>query len=319
MAFETGTATDHVDLYNKLYTFLTSHTDLVTASQEWSEVWGHADLVHPVVEGGGPSQFMLKGPGLAGLDEVFVSFNLLEDDTNDIYGIQIRGHDAVKATGLDYADHVNTSGYVFVPLSSTTMTYWFVANGRRLVVVVKVSTVFEAGYAGLFQPFSTPAGYPYPMCVGGSAIEILRWSDENYYHTHFANPGPRFSPGITGWSNRAEGATLRVRLPGGSWEAFRNNDTGQGSVFPWRAEAQDDNFLLQSRPLLGGGYALTPASLVIDATAARGALGALEGVYHVPGFGNAAENTLTIVGVDHLVVQNAFRSGFEDYWALALE
>ena len=38
MAVEIGSATDHEDLFNKLYTFLTSHADLVNAGQQWERV-----------------------------------------------------------------------------------------------------------------------------------------------------------------------------------------------------------------------------------------------------------------------------------------
>jgi hypothetical protein len=44
----------------------------------------------------------------------------------------------------------------------------------------------------------------------------------------------------------------------------------------------------------------------------------LEGVYHVSGFNNAAENLITGGGVDHLVVQNVYRTSVRDYWALRL-
>ena len=35
-------------------------------------------------------------------------------------------------------------------------------------------------------------------------------------------------------------------------------------------------------------------------------------------FANAAENLITVGGLDHLVVQNVYRSDFGDYWAMSL-
>ena len=40
--------------------------------------------------------------------------------------------------------------------------------------------------------------------------------------------------------------------------------------------------------------------------------------YAVPGYANAAENIINVGGVDHLVVQDVFRTGYSDYWALKL-
>jgi hypothetical protein len=47
-------------------------------------------------------------------------------------------------------------------------------------------------------------------------------------------------------------------------------------------------------------------------------LGELDGAYFIPGFGQAAENIVTISGQDYLVVQNIFRTTSDAYWALKL-
>ena len=44
----------------------------------------------------------------------------------------------------------------------------------------------------------------------------------------------------------------------------------------------------------------------------------MDGCYAVPGFNNTAENIISINGIDHLVVQEVFRTGYSDYWALKL-
>jgi hypothetical protein len=47
--------------------------------------------------------------------------------------------------------------------------------------------------------------------------------------------------------------------------------------------------------------------------------GILDGAYRCQGVNNAAENLITVSSVDHLVVQNVYRTDFNDYWAIALE
>lgn len=48
-------------------------------------------------------------------------------------------------------------------------------------------------------------------------------------------------------------------------------------------------------------------------------LGELDGVYYVPGFDNAVENTVTIDGKQHVVFQDVARTGFNDYYALRMD
>ena len=59
-----------------------------------------------------------------------------------------------------------------------------------------------------------------------------------------------------------------------------------------------------------GSYPLLPFIL--------SGLGEMDGCYAVPGFNNAAENIISVGGIDHLVVQDVFRTGYSDYWALKL-
>ena len=59
-----------------------------------------------------------------------------------------------------------------------------------------------------------------------------------------------------------------------------------------------------------GSYPLLPFVLA--------GLGEMDGCFAVPGYANAAENIVTVGGVNHLVVQDVFRTGYSDYWALRL-
>ena len=59
-----------------------------------------------------------------------------------------------------------------------------VANGRRIVVVVKTGTYYECVHLGLFLPYATPAQYPYPLVVGGSYNGSTRWSNAYTYRNH---------------------------------------------------------------------------------------------------------------------------------------
>jgi hypothetical protein len=55
---------------------------------------------------------------------------------------------------------------------------------------------------------------------------------------------------------------------------------------------------------------------VILADGTPNVYGELDGVFALTGFGNGAENTVTIGGVVHYVVQNVFRTDQLDYFAI---
>ncbi|MCI1193892.1 hypothetical protein MOJ79_18865, partial [Calidifontimicrobium sp. SYSU G02091] len=61
-------------------------------------------------------------------------------------------------------------------------------------------------------------------------------------------------------------------------------------------------------------YALYPVMLY-DAT---NMYGVLDGIYHITGFNNGVENTLTIGGKNYVVIQDVWRTGFGDYIAMEL-
>ncbi|MCE8012896.1 hypothetical protein [Billgrantia desiderata] len=324
MAVEIGTATDHVDLYNKLYQFLTGNAELVAAGQNWQRVWGNAPPYAADFAGAGQgSDIVLKGPGLAGLDEIYVGMRLEHDPAVDYFGIWFAGAQGIVPSATSFSAHVNSAPRMHMPVFDQTSPYWFVANGRRFVVVVKVSTTFVASYQGFFLPYATPSEYPYPMISSGCSRTARRWSDEAPSHTHFCMPGYIHRDGSTtytyeNYTTASYNGTVQVMSPSGEWVMF-NNVNNEYRVFPWAQPAGGVDFVGNQRSLFGGGHMLYPATLLSTGSRLRGTLGVFEGVYHVSGFGNAAENILTLGGVDHLVVQNMFRTGFTDYWALALQ
>lgn len=317
MAVEIGTATDHVDLYNKLYTFLTSNADLVAAGQNWTLAWSHPSASYPYAPGQTTSDIVLKGPGNAGLDQVFVGMRLVEDLNNDRQGMWFSGCQGLIETNTAYSAHFNSVRPMHVPLYDQATPYWFVANGRRFIVVAKISTTYVACYEGLFLPYATPEEYPYPMISSGCSATQRRWSDEDIAHTHFCMPYDNWTSTYynhpTGIPDTVDGR-LYFMTPGGVWVGANNRRTDI-HVFPWVSAS----FVSTQQTLLGGGHMLTPATLLAFDQKITATVGVLEGVFHVPGFGNAAENLVNVGGVDHLVVQNMFRTDFTDYWALRLE
>jgi hypothetical protein len=207
-----------------------------------------------------------------------------------------------------------------VPLwNSGDLPFWLVVSSSRIVLVVKVGPVYEALYLGYLQRYGTPGQWPYPLAVGSSATNAFRYSHTGAEHTHFVDPFGD-NNGSTHYS------TLRVRDAAGAWQAVTNSHPSTGAnqldtpgVWPFNARNCAD-LCTALRPALDGSYTLQPVVVTMDGQSgrARAIYGTLDGVRQVAGAGNASENTITDGGDTYLVVQNAFRTGAGDFWALKL-
>lgn len=330
MAYATGTAANHTDLFNKLVAFLKTNAALVSASQNWSQVWAA-----PV---GAPNltDVVLSGPGLSGTDSVLVGLSLVADVPNDRFAIKMRGMTGTIASANSIAGHVGVSEEVGFYADSNPMTYWFMANGRRFMVVVKIATVFEAAYAGFFLPYALPANYPYPMFIGGTHGYQIRTNENSWRsvvdsHSHFSYPHQE-------WLGGGNGSTSAYMLdPLGQWLPVANTSGGDVATphcvigpHDFGDEELDvqrstyygamgyDTLRRQITQNFGGGFPLTPLTIVQDQPQNQ-EYGILQGAYHVPGVGNSSENIVQVGGVNHLVVQNVFRTDIGSLWAAALE
>lgn len=336
MAYETGTATDADDLFAKIQSFLKTNVDLVAATQEWTEAWNGTSV-------GEPDDIVLRGPGLASADDVYIGLSLFKDATNDLYDIRMTGMTGILGSGAtSYRDHIGTSpAPVKICIFDSAMEYWIVANGRRFVLIVKVSTVYEALYGGLILPYATPVSYPYPLMIGGSgAVDGVgggqpdKWSSVVENHRHFTGPY-KFSdtsptvfaepsawildPGVAWRSIGNQYDSLHnpygdlVMGPHFSYGTIANpgDDGGTTSVYPAK------NVHDVMKPTWGDDYPLFQHT-VMDLSQ-QNTIGILDGTFSTVAFANSAESIITVGGVDHLVVQNVFRAGGLDFWALKLE
>jgi hypothetical protein len=254
----------------------------------------------------------LQGPGLSGSDEIYVSIKTYFDAGLDYYNWALRGADGYHATADD-AGQSNASPERYMPAWNSPISYVFRASGRFFIVIAKISTTYHGIYAGLGLPNATPTQYPYPMIVGGSAsVATNRWSVVGNTNRMF------FSPGL---------GSLALRDANGEWLEFKNEDeiinTYNKFTHPycsrnlsrgmsiWAKIRNDPNDVVC-------GYRIKLLSCGVVDPAYKGDLAVLDGCVAVVGFNNASENIVDIDGVDHYVVQNVYRVGNKDYFAVEL-
>ena len=267
MAFTSGTATDYLDLLNRLKQFVTQ--DMLPANERWSVLRWVPGL---------PAELVLQGPGLAGTDQINVG--ILSEAGADYGNWKLRGFVGWNPAQT-FDGQYNPSGTFYALLMASAMPYWIVANGRRIVMVAKTGTYYEMMHLGLFLPYATPGQYPYPLLVGGTYNGSTRWSNSYQYRNHL--------PKSSGYSGA-------YYAPTGVW-------TGVSAMWP-------NSWGSNTRECPDGSYPLLPFILA--------GLGEMDGCYCIPGYANAVENIISIGGVDHLVVQDVYRTGYSDYWALKL-
>lgn len=329
MAFTSGSVADFDALFSTLLTELTSNTDLVNAGQAWTQEWNVGD------------QYVLRGPGLAGTDNIYIGLEKIKDSGSTVYDIRLYGMKGFNASAANMSEHVGVApAYVKLMAADSAMNYWLTMSGRRFVFVVKVSTYYEALYGGFYLPFVTPAEYPYPLFTGGAGGPIidsnndpLRWNDAVWAHRIFTDP--MYDEGSSG--SHLASPSARFLPPDGLWNTVNHYRFGPQTYvfFPtvhnYNCEPSTGGFhtkwwddekwkpwshvvVEKSRECLGGGYPATPLSIV-----RRGvfeSLGTLDGVFRVPSNGLTAEAAITIDGDPAIVFPNVWRQDARDMWAI---
>jgi hypothetical protein len=241
-------------------------------------------------------ELIMAAPGYIGPDgavPAYVGVRTYHDVGNDYYNLSVAGFTGY-VSGNTWATQ---PGFLEcgVPAHNQRIDYWMTINDRRLAFALKVGTpVYESAYIGFALPYATPRQYPYPLFVGGMLVgaAATRFSETTHASYFYGNRN-----------------NCRLRFVDGSWLAPR--------IWPY-----------QNAELMAGGttdYSMRPLNThyplmrMVMNNASNNVYGELEGVYAITGFDNVVENTLTVGGVQHVVIQDVARNGFNNYYALQLE
>ncbi len=304
MAVEIDTATDYSDLLARLVTFATANG--WTALQDDSEMT------------------CLQGEG-AGSDEIVVSIKKYANGWN------LNGYSGYTP-GLTFYNQPGAlpSGSTdpcapSMPLWGSAIPYWFVVNGRRIIVVAKISTTFQMCYLGWFLPYASPGQFAYPMFVGGSC------GGQNGAYTGVATFNRAFWGPYQSNDTAPANDSGIVYAPGGTHIAVvqqfnpGSNIVNQrfSGVFPYNtivsigAFTDDGHNINYIYTGLGSDQILLPASIAVDETTYEGILGDLDGMYF-PASGGSSEDIINDGVDDYLIVQNVFRTAARELVAIKL-
>ncbi|WP_281686695.1 PA14 domain-containing protein [Pseudomonas citronellolis] len=270
--------------------------------------YGYADYANPTAADMqaviADKEYVVKGPGLSGSDAIYMAMRTVSSVQNDLYNVLSRyttGYNENASQGQQPG--VGSAAYSL--MWNQDIKYWFIANGRRFIVIAKISTTYASLYGGFILPYGLPSEIPYPIAAGASCAINARWSIQTENHSSFWNPG--------GYSSDSVGS-LYLRRTDGAGDVFKNiyyQAEAPGKTYPYSS-------LLGFRTSPSNDYALQP--VVLYSTAGGGNVwGEFDGVFHIPGYNNASENTLVIGGKTYLIVQSGYRTTASDYAAILLE
>lgn len=317
MAFTTGTATDYVDLLDKLRLYL--------VAQGWTQLQWAAGTV-----AGGGGNLVVRGPGAGAGKQTFVELFTYADPGSLHYCWRMRGMtdwNSGEAEAL-HAGSQQLPGYF--ALWENAIDYWFYVNDRRFIVVAKMGTIYNSTYAGFFLPFATPDAYPFPLAIlaGRGHPHAYNLVDASY--RFFADPG-----GVPDFDfNNTTGAFQRD--PDGTWLGISNHLSTSGNDRPYsNGRSKDAGFIHPfsfgeqygafsasaadkgGSPLLEfmvrtrqGEAPLWPLTLGCNL---RPPLGVLDGAYAFPGTGLVPEQIITVGARNFRAFQNIHRNSGNDF------
>lgn len=274
-----------------------AHQNMLQVVKEFAEANGWA--VMRFIDTAASHELILKAPGLSGLEEIFVGMRTYDNAAADYYNLTAAGFIGYVPSEV----FAMQPGAVLrgVPAHNQRIDYWLTLNGQRLVLAMKVGTpVYESMYLGKILPYARPSQYPYPVAVGGmlNAESGVRFSETS--HSCWVRGSTGRALASTDWDS------LRLRFNDGAWKAVE--------AFPWSNDQ-----------LCGGTFAMRdtedtyPLTAVVLSNSISGIFGEFDGVFHISGFNNGVENTLVIEGRTYVVMQDVWRTGHIDYYAIRMD
>lgn len=236
--------------------------------------------------GAADRELILKGKGYSGSEEIFVGVRTYQNADADYYNLLAGAFTGyVAGNSFDSQPGAALSG---VPAHNQRIDYWLTVNAQRIALAMKVGTpVYESMYIGKMLPYGRPSQYPYPMVCAGmfNGAEPKRFSDVNQAIPYKGNR-----------------ANMRLRAPNG-WSTPHSYPYGNAII---AGRLRDT----------GGHYHLLPVELHDNS---KNLWGALDGICYVSGFDNVVEDTAMVEGKTWVVMQDVWRTGHGDYYAMRMD
>lgn len=334
MAVEIGTASNARDLVSKLEKFLTTNPELVQANQAWQVIKdsdGGDDVLNvdetydDIDEGethGWSNRMRFIGHGFDGQDTIVVPVAMYVNTQYKITSLcawYATQNDSDKDISTYFAKRRLKNIYTSIPLHNESMNYWFVANGRRFIIVVKVKQYYLSMYCGFMLQFGTDLENTYPVYIGGShnnnyarilddgddSIEPVQRIDFDYggFHDPLSIDDTAGSQSDTSscFCNTPDGILAMITQGYGGVDTDQDfRKYAEGLLLPYGYRMKDE---VSYDRTIKGKYILSPIEVFViprDETSVGFTIGWLHGAYFVSGWDNVPEKELLIDGKRYL-------------------
>jgi hypothetical protein len=332
MSATSGTATNYLDLLNRLRTFLTTDATLTGLGQNWTEI-ATTSAPYSRTETDGQVntvefETFLKAPGLSTTEQIYINIGAYTNAGTGLFNWRLKGAIGYISANTFFTQP-GTSPDAYMYLWNATMPYWFIANGQRVIVAAQVSTEYESIYLGKFLPDGTPGQYPYPLFIGGtggdaSILGLGQGADPSAMsraHSDVSNAHAAFF----------DPACCFIMDPASNWQVLNHwnagddahNGSNNNMIWPYGDDGSSGNQQVTVGTVggmkwmttnLDGSYPLIPVRLE-QVVPSVNLLGTLDGVFATTGDGNSPGSTLTVGGASYLVIQDTFRSARQNFAA----
>lgn len=263
------------------------------------------------------SEYIWRAPGNSNQDQIFVGALAFSDTGAGYYNWRLGGFTGFDA-GRSFTGQPGACTRPVMPLWNGAIGYWFIADGRHVKVIAKITTQFEHAYLGFLDAYSSPGEWAYPLIVGGSmswitepAVGSINWRYSyagNEHHAYWSS-SPQQSMTMNGWNHDI--SSLRLRKPSGEWHGF----TCQGSqplepiITPFAAGFSN------LRPGLDGTVLLMPIVLLDQVP---NSYGEFAGLKAVSGISRGSEDLVMLGRDTYLVTQDSSYTSAKSYTAALL-
>jgi len=264
---------------------------------------------------GESASYVWEAPGLDGTKAILIGARTYGSGATDTFNIGFSGLRAFDATkGVE--GQPNGVSARWLALVNSSIGYWLVVNGQRLIVATKSASVYQTAYAGFGTPYEPPSAHSYPLIVAASTgTRTTRYDSTSADFRHPMEPGS---------------GSMAAVYPDAVWRSHANRDQSSagpdggtvtvagGRVWPTTLRSDSDARPTFIRENVDGTRPLLPGVLFHTASPAH-IWGEFDGYYWTPGFGTVAEANIREGLFDHLVVQNIFRTSAQSYAAVRLD
>jgi hypothetical protein len=300
------------------------------------------------VGGSGQREVIIEGIG-SGADEIFVGWRTYEDAGTGARNFELAGMTSFNSgliwdnqPGISPGRHTATSGGCYVPLASTTITWWVSVTPRRIVFCTRIGTYYGSAHLGLLNPYATSGEWPYPLYIAGSTsnrFHLPTTSDTN--NSGIADPRA---------SSASHTGPAQIRRADGSWKAvwnavgtvtsntqaatypygqassisFQSNDNWYGTGIGWNtmfsiSDVSQSNRLLSTVNSGGALFVLLPV-VVLDYNSSGLPLaifGEMDGVFVFEARGVVVnENRFVQNGAAYIAFQHGSRTANWNRWVM---